>query len=154
MADRWVSLLQTACCGLVVLSATAAVAADMTTDELRKFLVGRTYVLDVSVGGTLAKAGQATLFFAPDGGVVAAVLALEHRRDGGVLNRIPNGKILQGAWTIKDNTVCVDWKNQPPNPCSRYDKQGDTVTVINVSTGQPRGRIVKSADGNVERLAP
>ena len=111
----------------------------MTTDELRKFLVGRTYVLDVSVGGTLAKAGQATLFFAPD---------------GGVLNRIPNGKILQGAWTIKDNTVCVDWKNQPPNPCSRYDKQGDTVTVINVSTGQPRGRIVKSADGNVERLAP
>ena len=139
MTDRWVSLLKTACCGLIVLSATAAVAADMTTDELRKFLVGRTYVLDVSVGGTLAKAGQATLFFAPD---------------GGVLNRIPNGKILQGAWTIKDNTVCVDWKNQPPNPCSRYDKQGDTVTVINVSTGQPRGRIVKSADGNVERLAP
>jgi len=83
--------------------------------------------------------GEAIFLFAPD---------------GGVLNRIPNGKILQGAWTIKDNTVCVDWKNQPPNPCSRYDKQGDTVTVINVSTGQPRGRIVKSADGNVERLAP
>jgi hypothetical protein len=30
--------------------------------------------------------------------------------------------------------------------------QGDVVTVINVSAGQPRGKIVKTADGNVENL--
>lgn len=93
----------------------------------------------MATGGTLAKAGQATLFFAPD---------------GTVLNRVPSGKIQLGTWTIKDNTVCVAWKELPPNPCSRYDKQGDVITVINIGTGQPRGRIAKSADGNSENLKP
>ena len=101
--------------------------------------MGRTYYLEVTAGGTLAQAGQAILYFAPD---------------GTVLNRVPSGKLQQGTWTIKDDTVCVAWKDLPPNPCSRYDKQGDVVTVINVSTGQPRGRIVKTADGNVENLTP
>ena len=71
-----------------------------------------------------------------------------------VLNRVSSGKIQQGTWTIKDNTVCVAWKDLPSNPCSRYDKQGDVVSVINLATGQPRGKITKSADGNVENLKP
>jgi hypothetical protein len=114
-------------------------SADMSTEELRKFLVGRTYYLEVAAGGTLATAGHATLYFATD---------------GVVLNRVPSGKIQQGTWTIKDNSVCVAWKDLPPNPCSRYDRQGDVVSVINMATGQARGKIIKTADGNPENLAP
>jgi hypothetical protein len=137
VSNRLFASFKAACGGFVALSATAAIAADMSTDELRKFLIGRTYYLEVAASGTLAQAGQATLYFAPD---------------GAVLNRVPSGKIQHGTWTIKDNTVCVAWKDLPPNPCSRYDRQGDLVTVINLSTGQPRGKIVKTADGNVENL--
>jgi hypothetical protein len=139
VSDRLFTSFKAACGGFVALSATSAIAADMSTDELRTFLMGRTYYLEVTAGGTLAQAGQAILYFVPD---------------GTVLNRVPSGKIQQGTWAIKDNTVCVAWKDLPPNPCSRYDKQGDVVTVINVSTGQPRGKIVKTADGNVENLTP
>jgi len=124
---------------LVALATNPAIAADMSADELRRFLRGRTYYLETIAGGTLAQSGQAILYFAPE---------------GAVLNRIPSGKVLQGAWTIKGKTVCVVWKDLPPNPCSRYDRQGDIVTVINVGTGQPRGRIIKSSDGNVEGLQP
>ena len=138
MPDRSFTSFKVACVGFIALSATSAIAADMSTDELRNFLIGRTYYLEVMAGGTLAQAGQAT-FFAPD---------------GTVLNLVPSGKIHQGRWTIKDNEVCVAWKDLPPNPCSRYVKQGDVVTVINVATGQPRGKIVKTADGNVENLTP
>jgi|GEM_PF-4718177 len=46
------------------------------------------------------------------------------------------------------------WKDLPPNPYSRYDKQGDVVNVINAQTEQARGRIIKSVDGNVEGLKP
>lgn len=111
----------------------------MSADELKKSLTGRTHYLDVAAGGTLAQGGQAILYFAPD---------------GTVLNRVPSGKIQQGTWTIKENTVCVEWKDLPPNPCSRWDKQGDVVTIINLGTGQPRGTISKSADGNAENLKP
>lgn len=139
MIDWLLTPLKGSCLGLIAISATSAFAADMTTDELRIFLVGRTYYLDVAGGGTLAQAGQATLYFAPD---------------GTVLNRIPSGKTQQGTWTIKDNAVCVAWKDLPPNPCSRYDRQGDVVNIINLATGQPRGKISKTADGNVENLKP
>jgi hypothetical protein len=137
--DRSLTSFMAVCGGFIALSATSAIAADMSTEELHKFLIGRTYYLDVTAGGSLAQTGQATLYFAPD---------------GTVLNRVPSGKIQQGGWTIKDNAVCVAWKDLPPNPCSRYDKQGDVVTVINISTGQPRGKIVKTVDGNVENLTP
>jgi hypothetical protein len=137
--DRLSTSLKAVWIGFVALATNPAIAADMSTDELRQFLIGRTYYLETTAGGTLAQSGQAILYFAPEGGVI---------------NRVPSGKIQQGAWTIKDNTVCVVWKDLPPNPCSRYDRQGDLVTVINVQTGQPRGKIIKSADGNVEGLKP
>lgn len=139
MRDRLSTLLRAAWFGFIVLTTNQAIAADVSTDELRQFLVGRTYYLETTIGGTLAQSGQAILYFAPEGNVI---------------NRIPSGKIQQGAWTIKDNTVCVVWKDLPPNPCSRYDRQGDLVTVINAQTGQPRGKITKSADRNVEGLKP
>jgi hypothetical protein len=38
--------------------------------------------------------------------------------------------------------------------CVRYDKTGETVTVIDVTSGQTRAKIVKTAAGNAEKLAP
>jgi hypothetical protein len=62
--------------------------------------------------------------------------------------------MLHGTWAVKGNTGCIDWKEAPNNPCSRYDKQGDTITVINAVTNQPRCKITKTAPGNAEKLAP
>jgi len=70
------------------------------------------------------------------------------------LFQMAKGTLNHGTWTVKDNTLCNDWKEVPNNPCSKFDKQGDTVAVINASTGQARGRIVKIVDGNPEKLAP
>ena len=64
------------------------------------------------------------------------------------------GALWHGTWAIKDNTACTDWKEFPNNPCNKYDKQGDAVMQINAVTGQPRGKILKTADGNAEKLAP
>ena len=34
------------------------------------------------------------------------------------------------------------------------DKTGDTVTVLDAASGQTRAKIVKTAPGNAEKLAP
>ena len=47
-----------------------------------------------------------------------------------------------------------DWKELPNNACTKYDKEGDTITFINAQTGQTRGKVVKTAAGNAENLAP
>ncbi|MEO6784389.1 MAG: hypothetical protein ABI407_22640 [Bradyrhizobium sp.] len=64
--------------GFIALAAEQAIAAEMSSDELRQFLVGRTYFLETTAGGTLAQSGQAVLYFAPEGIVI---------------NRIPSGRI-------------------------------------------------------------
>jgi hypothetical protein len=62
--------------------------------------------------------------------------------------------MLHKKWAVKGNTACTDWKEVPNNSCSRYDKQGDTITPINVETKQPRCKITKTAPGNAEKLVP
>jgi len=66
----------------------------------------------------------------------------------------PPGPIFHGTWETKGNTLCVDWKERPNNPCVRYDKTGDVVTVIDAASGQPRAKVVKTAAGNAENLKP
>jgi hypothetical protein len=116
----------------------SATAADLTGAQIKELLSGNTIYLEntaTSSGG----AGQGVIYFAAD---------------GSALFKTAKGVILHGTWAIKENTQCVDWKEQPNNPCSRYDKQGDTITVINVVTGQSRGKIVKTAPGNAEKIGP
>jgi hypothetical protein len=48
--------------------------------------------------------------------------------------------------------LCVDWKETPNNPCTKYVKDGDTINLINMANGQARGKISKIADGNAEKL--
>jgi hypothetical protein len=77
-----------------------------------------------------------------------------HDQSGTAVYRTPKNEIWSGPYTFKDNTVCLAWKQVPNNPCSRSDKQGDTISIVNMATGQSRARIGRSADGNPEKLAP
>jgi hypothetical protein len=40
------------------------------------------------------------------------------------------------------NTLCTDWREGPNN---RYDKTGDTVSILDTVSGQTRAKIVKTA---------
>ena len=114
----------------------SAVAADLTGAQIKELLAGKSVYLENTATST-AGAGQGVLYYATD---------------GMALYKTGNGKILHGKWSIKDNTACIDWKEVPNNACSRYDKQGDTISVINVATGQVRGKVLKIADGNPEKI--
>ena len=113
-------------------------AAEMTGPEIKQFLSGKTVYLELtatSSGGS----GQGVIYYAAD---------------GTALYKTAKGALWHGTWAIKDNTACTDWKEFPNNPCAKYDKQGDAVMTTNAVTGQPRGKILKTADGNAEKLAP
>ncbi len=113
-----------------------AIAADLTGAQLKELLAGKSVYLENTATST-AGAGQGVLYYAAD---------------GTALYKTGSGKILHGKWSIKDNTSCIDWKEAPNNACSRYDKNGDTITVFNVATGQVRGKVAKIVDGNPEKI--
>jgi len=116
-----------------------SMAAELTGAEIKDLISGKTIYLETTSGSATGKAGQGVIYFAADG--IA-------------LYKTPMGVMWHGNWVIKDNTNCSNWKEAPNAACSKYDKQGDTLTIINASTGQVRGKIVKTAPGNVENLAP
>jgi hypothetical protein len=114
-------------------------AAEMTGPQIKEFLSGKTIYLELNTAGSIVGVpGQSVLYFDPN---------------GTALNKTPKG-LWHGTWKIEGNTTCTDWKEMPNNPCTKYDKTGDTVTFINVATGQPRGKVTKTADGNAENLRP
>jgi hypothetical protein len=117
----------------------SALAADMTGAEIKAFLSGKTVYLETTAASASGQAGQGVIFWA---------------EDGAVLYKTPSGAIMHGKWEIKGNTNCTDWKERPNTPCVRYDKVGDTVTVIDAASGQLRAKIVRTAPGNAEKLAP
>jgi hypothetical protein len=115
-------------------------AADLTDAEIKSLISGKTVYLDIGGGGSVTGAtGAGVIFYAADGNAVF---------------KTPKGEMWTGKWSIKGNQGCVEWKQATANACTRYDKQGETITLINVATGQPRGKIVKTAEGNAEKLAP
>jgi hypothetical protein len=114
----------------------SATAADMTGAQIKELISGQSVYLEntaTSTGG----AGQGVIYYAAD---------------GNSLFKTAKGPIQHGTWAIKENTVCIDWKEAPNNPCSRYEKQGETITVVNIATGQPRGKILKTVAGNAEKI--
>jgi len=115
-----------------------ATAADMTGAEIETFLSGKTAYLETTAASVSGQTGQAKMFLATDGA------AIYEKPDGGMLH---------GKWAIKGNTLCVDWKETPEkNACTRYDRTGDTVSVIDGATGQVRAKVVKTAPGNSEKM--
>jgi hypothetical protein len=117
----------------------SAFAADMTGAEIKTFLSGNTVYLETTAASSSGQAGQAVIYWAAD---------------GTALFKTASGSIMHGTWVIKDNTNCTDWKERPGSGCVRYDKVGDTVTAIDAASGKVRAKIVKTAAGNAEKLAP
>ena len=125
-----------AAAGLVAVIGTA-IAADMTGDEIKATISGKTVYLECETTSTGGQ-GQGVIYYAAD---------------GNALYKSAGRGWLHGTRAVKDNTACTDWKEVPSNPCSRYDKQGDTITMINVATNQPRCEITRTTPGNAENLA-
>jgi len=117
----------------------SAFAADMTGAEIKTFLSGNTVYLQTTAASSSGQAGQGVIYWAAD---------------GSALFKTTTGSMMHGTWVIKDNTNCTDWKERPGSGCVRYDKTGDTITVIDAASGKVRAKIVKVADGNAEKLAP
>jgi hypothetical protein len=128
-----------AACLLLISSASTptANAADLTGSEISKLLSGNTLYVEFAATNVNTGAG-------------AGVLA--YTADGKVTSKFPNGQSWKGTWVVKDNTSCITWEGRPPNPCTRYDKNGDTTTLINMADGKPRGTISKTVPGNPEKL--
>ena len=116
-----------------------ALAADMTGAEIKAFLDGRTTFLETTPASATGKAGQGVIYWGTD---------------GTALYKTPVGSIMHGKSEIKGNTNCTEWKERPGVGCTRYDKQGDAITVIDAKSGAVRAKILKTAPGNAEKLAP
>jgi len=114
-------------------------AADMTGAEIKAFLSDKTAYLETTAASAGGAAGQVVIYWSAN---------------GTALYRTPSGSMMHGTWEVKENTNCTAWKERPGTGCVRYDKAGEIVTVIDVKSGQVRAKIVKTAAGNVEKLAP
>ena len=125
--------------GVVGLIATAF-AADLTGAEIKALISGKTAYIETTPESVTGKAGQGAIYWA---------------EDGTALYKTPTGALWHGKWEVKGNTNCTDWKErQPPGPCTRWDKTGDTYTIIDSASGKARAKLVKTAPGNAEKLAP
>jgi hypothetical protein len=116
-----------------------AMAAEMTGAEIKDFYSGKTVYIETTAASASGTSGPAVLYFATD---------------GTVLYKTAKGAMWHGTWTVKGNTLCNDWKENPNTPCRKIDKQGDTISVINSESGQAVAKIVKTAPGNAENLKP
>ena len=117
----------------------SATAADLTGGELNDLLSGKSVYMQMTAASSTGTAGQGVIYYSAD---------------GDALYKTPTGALWHGTWTIKENTVCFDWKEKANTPCSKYDKQGDTIGIFVATTGEVRGKIVKVVTGNPENLAP
>jgi hypothetical protein len=117
----------------------SAFAADMTGADIKALLSGNTVYLQTTAASSSGQAGQGVIYFAAD---------------GTALFKTPGGTMMHGTWAIKDNTNCTEWKERPGTGCVRYDKNGDSITVVDAASGKTRAKVAKTAAGNAEKLMP
>lgn len=118
------------------LGAAGAYAAEMTGPDIKALISGNTVYLSLVPGGP-AGGGEGAIYF---------------NAEGTATFKTPAGAIWHGAWQVKENQLCIDWKELPNNPCTRYEKDGAETTLINAANGKPRGKLVKVAPSNPEKL--
>jgi hypothetical protein len=135
MHVRQIAIAAGASLGLIV----SATAAELTGAEIKDLFSGKTIYLETTGDSVTGTPGKGIIYFAPD---------------GSGLYKTPQGAMWHGTWAIKDNTNCSIWKEASSNACNKYDKQGDTISIINATTGKVRAKITRTAVGNVEKLAP
>lgn len=121
--------------------AAAADGPALVSDEITSLLVGRTlYMLDTGNGG--GRGNTVRMFFDPSGEVRAVSTS---------------GMSNSGPYTIKDGTLCNEWRDTRwRGPwCYTLHKDDDEVKFINTSVSPDRGQkwLMKSSkDGNSDRL--
>jgi hypothetical protein len=118
---------------------SSAMAAELTGAQIKDSITGKSVYLETTASSATGAAGHGVIYY---------------DLNGTALYKTPKGVMWHGTWKIEGNTACIDWKEKPNNGCVKYDKQGDTTSVIDVATGQPRGKVMKIAAGNAENLAP
>jgi hypothetical protein len=118
---------------------STAVAAEMTGSEIKDLIFGKSVYLETAAGSVTGTSGQGVIYYSAD---------------GTALYKTPKGIIWHGTWAIKDNANCSNWKEAGKVACSKYDKQGTTISLINPENGQIRAKILKTAPGNAENLMP
>jgi len=118
----------------------AALAADMTGAEIKALYEGNTIYLETTAASATGKAGQGVIYWS---------------KDGTAIYKTPTGATWTGKWEIKGNTNCPTWKELPgATYCTRVDKTGDVISIVDAASGQVRAKIVKTAPGNAEKLVP
>jgi hypothetical protein len=125
--------------GSSVALAGTALAAELTGPDIKALLYGKTVYLETTAASAAGKAGQGVIYWT---------------EDGTALYKTPDGTMMHGKSEVKGNTNCTEWKERPGTACTRYDKQGDVITIIDVKSGQVRAKVVKTTPGNAEKLAP
>jgi len=90
-----------AAAGLVAVICTA-IAADMTGDEIKATISGKTVYLECETTSTGGQ-GQGIIYY---------------DADGTALYKSAGRGMLHGTWAVKGNMSCTDWKEAPNNPCS------------------------------------
>jgi hypothetical protein len=143
-ASKEEQIMRSVACGIIVTTGVvgligSALAADMTGAEIKAFLTDKTIYLEATTASATGQAGQGVIYWAAD---------------GTALFKTPTGPMFHGKWEIKGSTNCIHWEERPSMGCVRYDKTGDVITVIDIASGEARARIVKTAVGNAEKLAP
>jgi hypothetical protein len=121
------------------LLASPAAAAELTGAEIKGLISGKTVYLETTAASPTGSAGKGVIYYAVD---------------GSALYKTPSGAMWHGTWAIKDNTNCSNWKEKPDTGCTKYNKQGDAITILSATTGEVRAKLAKTAPGNAENLAP
>jgi hypothetical protein len=116
-----------------------AVAADLTAADIKALAIGKTVYIETTAASVTGTPGQGMIYWA---------------EDGTALYKTPSGAMWSGTWQFKDNTLCTEWKQRPGAACARWDKAGEAVSIIDSASGQTRAKVVKTATGNAEKLAP
>jgi len=116
----------------------SAAAAELTGAEIKDLISGKSLYMELTASITGTQ-GPGIIYYDPN---------------GTALYKTPKGVLWHGTWKIEGNTACTDWKESPNNPCTKYDKQGETITSINAATGVARGKVTKIVPGNAEKLTP
>ncbi len=119
--------------------AGSVAAAELTSSEIKDLIAGKSVYLETAAGSVTGTSGQGVIYYAAD---------------GSALYKTPKGELWHGTWAIKDNTNCSNWKEPGRIACSKYDKQGDVISLINPENGQVRAKVLKTAPGNAEKLTP
>ena len=126
----------TAMASICMLGST--MAAELTGEEIRKLISGSSLYLELAASNRGTQ-GLGIIYYDPL---------------GAALYKTPEGVIWHGKWKIVGNTACINWKESPHNPCTKYDKRGDTIATVNVATGVTRAKVTKIVPGNAEKLTP